>query len=145
MTAFPKPTKEVKQPKRINQRGKKFTEWESCKEPLEMAFKVAGYTGCVVGRYMNQFEEYQERMQKHRHWFFITWAHGDKRNNLKGDELLTLVAPACVDCHNFIEAMPREKMRAIVEGALASLRINPIEAVKKVGHYVPGKGFEWTI
>lgn len=98
--------------------GKKTLEWEAVKRKLKPAFYAAGITYCEVGRYLYQFPEYMERMEKHRHWFFLTWAHGDKRDNLVGNELTTLVAHSCLDCHNFIEAMPHEKMREIIEAVI---------------------------
>ena len=106
-------------------KGKKTLEWEAAKRRLKPAFYAVGITACEVGRYLIEIPEYEERMNKHRHKFFLSWAHGDKRDNLRGNELVTLVAIACLDCHNFIEAMPREKMREIIEAVINNRRIQP--------------------
>lgn len=105
--------------------GRKTKEWEATKRKLKPAFEAVGLTYCEVGKYLMQIPEHSARVEKHRHWFFITWAHGDKRDNLIGDELITLVATACVDCHNYIEKMPREKMREIIEAVIAARVVQP--------------------
>lgn len=121
----PKPEKSKKKKRHYIKPGDKTLEWEAAKRILKPAFAEVGIGYCEIGRYLYQFPEYAERMERHRHNFFLTWAHGDKRNNLVGQELITLVALSCVDCHNFIEAMPHEEMRKIVEGAIAARRVQP--------------------
>lgn len=123
---FPKPTK---QPKKKSYRigpGKKTLEWESAKPKLKSAFSMAGLTYCEVGVLLCEVPEYYELMQEHRHNFFMTFAHGDKRRNLRGNELYTLVVLSCLDCHNLIEKMPREQMRLIVETIIRNRKVQPI-------------------
>lgn len=124
-TNFKQPKAEKVKKRYYFKPGKKTNEWESAKKKLKPAFYEVGLTYCEVGKYLYQFSEYQERMERHRHNFFMTWAHGDKRDNLVGDELVTLVAGSCLDCHNFIEAMPHKKMREIIEAVIASRPVQP--------------------
>lgn len=120
----PKPIKrEKKKPTRIGP-GKKTLEWEAAKKKLNPAFARVGLLNfCEVGYYLYQFPEHAEAIEKHRHNYFLTYAHGDKRNNLVGNELITLVARACVDCHDYIEYRP--DMRQIVEAVIAARKVQP--------------------
>lgn len=124
-TNFKQPKAEKVKKRYYFKPGKKTLEWEAAKRKLKPAFAEVELTYCEVGKYLYQFPEYRERMERNRHWFFLTWAHGDKRDNLVGNELITLVAHCCLDCHNFIEAMPHEKMREIIEAIIASRSIQP--------------------
>lgn len=130
--SFPKPVRIKKKKRHYIRPGKKTAEWEAAKDLLEPAFMAVGITYCEVGAYLIEFDEYRERMERHRHNFFITWAHGDKRDNLVGEELLHLVVTSCVDCHNFIEKMPREKMRAIVEAIIKRRPMQPKSMFQKL-------------
>ena len=121
----PKPTKSKKKTRHYIKPGKKVNDWEAAKKVLKPAFAAVGLTYCEVGYYLQQIPEHADRIATHNHSFFLTWAHGDKRNNLVGNELITLVALACVDCHNYIERMPAEKMRAIIEAIIKSRRVQP--------------------
>jgi len=105
--------------------GKKTKEWEAIKKKLKPAFAAVGITYCEVGHYLMQDPDYEAQMLQNRHNFFLTWAHGDKRNNLVGDELTTLVALSCVDCHNLIERLPSAEMRQIIENIIAQRRVQP--------------------
>lgn len=120
---FPKPVKEIKKRKRFNPIGRKTREWEAAKRVLKPAYLQAGIVSCELAPVL---EGRGFDISKHRHWFFLTWVHGDKRKQLVGDELLTLVVLGCVDCHDFIEVMPRAEMRAIVEEAISRRRVQPI-------------------
>lgn len=95
--------------------GKKTIEWEEAKKQLKVAFENAGITSCEVGKVLMNDARYWQQAEKSRHNFFLTWAHGKKRRNLQGNELITLVALCCVDCHNFIERLPEAEMQAIIE------------------------------
>ena len=121
----PKPVKKkkVKKPYYFK-KGKKVNEWDAAKKKLNIAFAEVGlFQRCEVGQYLIQFEEHKEIVETHRHWFGWAYAHGDKRNNLVGDELITLVAGACQDCHNYIEYRP--DMREIVEAVIKNRRVQP--------------------
>jgi len=120
---FPKPVKEKKKKKRFNPIGKKTREWEAAKRILKPAYAEAGIVSCELAPVL---ERRGFDISKHRHWFFLTWAHGDKRKQLVGDELLTLVVLGCVDCHDFIEVMTRAEMRSIVEEAISRRRVQPV-------------------
>lgn len=119
----PKPTKIVKKKRHYIKPGKKTKDWEAAKLILKPAFENVGITYCEVGSYLIQFEEHQAKMEAINHWFFMTWAHGDKRDNLVGNELITLVAFCCQGCHNYIE--PRADMREIIEAVIASRKVQP--------------------
>lgn len=121
----PKPVKQKKKTRRYIKPGAKTNEWEAAKKVLKPAFEEAGITACEVGKYLMQNPDYEAIMLQNRHRYFLTWAHGDKRNNLVGDELLTLVVLSCVDCHNYIEKLPREEMRAIVESIISHRQVQP--------------------
>lgn len=103
--------------------GRKTKDWNNAKRKLKVAFQNVGLTHCEVGVYLMQFAEHREVMYRHRHRFALSWAHGDKRRNLVGDELVTLVALACQDCHNYIEY--RDDMREIIEAVIASRSVQP--------------------
>ena len=92
---------------------------------LKPAFEEVGLTYCEIGGYLMQIPEHDAHVKFFDHDFFLTWAHGDKRNNLKGTELITLVALGCVDCHNYIERMPRLEMREIIEGVIKARSTQP--------------------
>lgn len=127
MIGFPKPEKRQKKRKAIPRMGRKGLEWEACKKLLTPAFAEAGITSCEVGRFLDEeFPEYRELIANHRHRFFLTYAHGDKRKQLVGNELLTLVVLSCVDCHDFIEALPRAEMRGIVTDIIKRRRVQPV-------------------
>jgi hypothetical protein len=121
----PKPIKTAKKKRYYIKPGAKTNEWEAAKKVLKPAFAEVGLTFCEVGKYLLQNPDYEAIMLQHRHYFFLTWAHGDKRDNLVGDELLTLVVLSCVDCHNYIEKLPREEMRAIVESIISHRQTQP--------------------
>lgn len=95
--------------------GKKTLEWEAVKKQLKIAFENAGITTCEVGPVLMNDARYWMQAEKSRHNFFLTWAHGKKRRHLEENELVTLVALCCVDCHNFIEQLPEAEMQAIIE------------------------------
>lgn len=120
----PKPTKKPKTRKfyRIKP-GKKTNEWNAAKRKLSPAFAEVGITYCEVGMYLSQHPLHMDAIANHRHNFAIAWAHGDKRDNLVGNELITLVALACQDCHNYIEY--RDDMREIIEAVIAARRVQP--------------------
>lgn len=121
---FPKPQKRQKKRKysSLPRTGKKTNQWEACKKLLKPAFADVGITRCEITPVLANrgFD-----VSKIRSWFFLTWAHGDKRDNLVGNELLSLVALCCVDAHNIIEKMPRSEMRSIVEEAMARRSVQP--------------------
>lgn len=119
----PKPVSKKKKTRHYIKPGVKTNDWEAAKKLLKPAFEAVGITYCEVGAYLQQFEEHAERMARHQHKFFLTWAHGDKRNNLEGAELITLVALCCVDCHNYIEHRP--DMRQIIEGVIEARTRQP--------------------
>lgn len=121
---FPKPQKaEKKKRYYLPRRGKKTNQWDKCKRLLDPAFNDIGlYNMCEIGPILLMMG-YEEEVEKHRHWFARAYAHGDKRNNLVGNEILHLVARACQDCHDFIEYRP--DMREIVEKAIARRKVQP--------------------
>lgn len=120
----PKPEKKKKNKIYRLKPGKKVAEWQAAKKILNPAFaKVGLFEVCEVGRYLIQFEEHRKIIEGHRHWFGWAYAHGDKRDNLVGNELITFVAGACQDCHNYIEYRP--DMRQIVEAVIASRSVQP--------------------
>lgn len=121
----PKPVSKKKKVRRTIKPGVKTNDWETAKKLLKVAFEEVGITYCEIGVYLQDFPEHAERIARHNHKFFLTWAHGDKRNNLEGAELITLVVLGCVDCHNYIERMPRLEMRKIVEGIIEARRVQP--------------------
>jgi hypothetical protein len=121
----PKPVSKKKKVKRTIKPGVKTNDWEAAKKLLKPAFEAVGITYCEIGLYLQDFPEHATKVEKHNHKFFLTWAHGDKRDNLEGAEIITLVALCCVECHNYIERMPRLEMREIVLGAIESRRNQP--------------------
>ena len=125
-TNFKKPVeKKVKKFYRFKA-GKKTNEWNSAKAKLKVAFTNAGITYDEVCLYLLSHPKYREDAKNFRPGYFLTWAHGDKRNNLVGDELLTLVALAGVDAHNYIEKMNHLEMREIIEAVIARRPRQPI-------------------
>lgn len=121
----PKPVSKKKKTRHYIKPGVKTNDWETAKRLLKVAFEEVNITYCEIGLYLQAIPEHAERMAKHSHKFFLTWAHGDKRNNLEGAELITLVVLGCVDCHNYIERMPRLEMRAIVEAIIEARAVQP--------------------
>lgn len=116
----PKPVSKKKKVKHYIKPSVKTNDWETAKKLLKPAFDEVGLTYCEVGLYLNQFDKHREKMESINHRFFMTWAHGDKRDNLEGAEIITLVAFCCVGCHQYIEKMPRLEMRRIIEGCIGS-------------------------
>lgn len=121
----PKPVRKAKKTRHYIKPGVKTNDWETAKKLLKPAFEEVGLTYCEVGAYLQDVPEYAPRVAKHSHKFFLTWAHGDKRNNLEGAELITLVVLSCVDCHNYIERMQRVEMRVIVEAIIEARTVQP--------------------
>jgi hypothetical protein len=106
--------------------GKKTNEWNSAKAKLKVAFAEAGITYDEVCLYLLSHPKYREAAQSFRPGYFLTWAHGDKRRNLVGNELYTLVALAGIDSHNFIEKLPSSEMREIIEAVIVRRPRQPI-------------------
>lgn len=121
----PKPISKKKKTRHYIKPGVKTNDWEAAKKLLKVAFEEVGITYDEVGAYLMQFPEHAAKVQHFKHKFFLTWAHGDKRDNLEGAELITLVALCCVECHNYIERMPRAEMRKIIEGVIEARRVQP--------------------
>lgn len=119
----PKPTKTKKKKRYFIKPGKKTKEWDRAKRKLKPAFQAVGITYCEVGLYLSRHLEHQDAVAFHNHQNFLTWAHGDKRDNLVGTELYTLVALCCQQCHAYIEY--RHDMRQIIEAVIASRQVQP--------------------
>lgn len=119
----PKPVRKAKKTRHYIKPGVKTNDWEAAKKILKPAFEAVGLTYCEVGAYLIQLEEHREKMEKFNHRFFMTWAHGDKRDNLEGAELITFVAACCVACHGYIEYRP--DMREIITAVIAARTVQP--------------------
>lgn len=119
----PKPVSKKKKTRHYIKPGVKTNDWDAAKRILKPAFEEVGITYCEVGAYLNQFEEHRGKMEEINHTFFMTWAHGDKRDNLVGAELITFVALCCVACHNYIEYRP--DMREIITKVIEARTVQP--------------------
>lgn len=122
----PKPVKTEKKKRHYIKPGKKVNEWEAAKKELKIAFAEVGITHDELCMYLMSNEKYAEKAKNFRPGYFLTWAHGDKRDNLVGNELYSLVVLAGIDSHNFVEKMPRLEMRAIVEEIIAKRKVQPV-------------------
>lgn len=88
-------------------KGKKTRANRAANAKLKAEFEKQGITSCELGYPGCTRDE------------FLSWAHGKKRRKLQGDELVTLVILACINCHNRIEYTGHEAMLAIVESVIA--------------------------
>lgn len=120
----PKVFKLRKSVKSIKKVGKKTKAWEATKKELKPEYEKKGITFCEIGKYVNKYLfKYRSLIANNRHNFFLNYAHGDKRNNLKQGELKDLQVLSCIDCHTFIEKLPHEEMRKIVEDIIKKREI----------------------
>lgn len=88
-------------------KGKKTRANRAANAKLKVEFEKQGITNCELGYPGCTRTE------------FLSWAHGRKRRKLQGDELVTLVILACINCHDRIEYMGHESMLSIVESVIA--------------------------
>lgn len=78
---------------------------------LKTKFEKAGVRYCEIGF---------DGCLKNRS---LSFAHGDKRRFLIGDELEKLVILACIRCHRVIEEWPRSKMREFVSQRIEARKV----------------------
>lgn len=88
--------------------GKKTRANRAANAKLKLQFGKQGITSCELGYPGCTKTE------------FLSWAHGRKRRKLQGDELVTLVILACLNCHNRIEYIGHEGMLAVVEETISN-------------------------
>lgn len=87
--------------------GKKTKEWIKVRAELKKKFYNWGVTSCEL------------RMEGCWIDNALGFAHKDKRRFLSHDELYEVIL-ICNNCHNRIECLPRDQMRAIVITAIKS-------------------------
>jgi hypothetical protein len=97
----------------LNRRGKKTREWESVRRELKKRFAAVGITTCEI------------RLPQCWRDYGLTFAHGMKRDNLRGDELRKLVVLGCIPCHTAAEGMKESDMRKLVEKIIAARPVQP--------------------
>ena len=97
---------------RMLRAGKRTKEWQRIRERIKPLFELVGITRCEF------------RFEGCLGGIFLSFAHVDKRRFLKPGEL-ERPALACQSCHNKLDLMPREKMRATVEKVIAERAMQP--------------------
>lgn len=111
----PKPApKQKKLPKPLNRMGKKTIAWKETREEIKPKFFAAGITSCEIKRPKICWGKNA-----------LTFAHPDKRKNIKPDEL-HIVVLACTPCHIWIE--PRKDMPEIIARIIKARKEQPVRA-----------------
>jgi hypothetical protein len=85
----------------------KTKEWKKIRRKLKLEFLRRGITECEL-KYEGCWKDNA-----------LSFAHLDKRQHLKGDELKEVVL-ACTPCHQKVEYIGREKMREVLTKVINS-------------------------
>lgn len=94
--------------KPMKRRGKKTLEWYKARAELKKEFERMGITACEL------------RLKGCTSNFALSFAHRIKRRFITTEQELKIVALACLNCHNIIEAQGHEKMARAVDQAIAN-------------------------
>lgn len=82
--------------------------WIPLRARLKVAFERAGITRCEMGR------------ARCLGALFLGFAHSKKRRFIVSQKDRECVALLCVECHNFVELMPRQKMEETILNIIAN-------------------------
>jgi hypothetical protein len=88
--------------KAVNKRGPRTKAWTNARRQLKREFAAMGIQSC--------------ELQYGGCWGDDTlgFAHAAKRRKLKPEDLKTVIL-ACANCHDLIEFLPADEMKAVVE------------------------------
>jgi hypothetical protein len=98
----PKPKTLPKASKKRFKQGKKVKVWDKARGELKVDFAKRGIRSCEI------------MLDGCLNKSMLSFAHIDKRNNLKKDEI-TAVVLACQSCHQAVEKLPAKRMREYLE------------------------------